>query len=132
MKKLSLILTMLAISMMIGCAEPKTINGTTYQPAGWMEGYEKEKCVKYKVKGWNVAWSIILVELIFPPILITGQELWEPMSWDYNNPNCKKQVFQKIDLTEAKSTLTTEQKKLAETQDSSIGLPPSMGLPEVK
>ena len=89
MKKFSLILTMLAITIMtVGCAEPKTINGATYQPAGWMEGYEKDPCVKYRVNGENIFWSVILVETIFAPILITGQELWEPIGWNSGKSEC--------------------------------------------
>ena len=141
MKKLILALTIIfAVAMLASCAEPKTINGTTYQPAGWMEGYEKEDCVKYRVNSWNVVWSVILVETIFAPILITGEQLWEPIGWKDKNPSCdekedkpkitEKSKAEKEKYEEVKSILTPDQEELAKAQKSSIGPPPSMGLPE--
>ena len=68
-----------------GCADSKTLcvndkECHTYEPFGWIDQSRLEnECVEYKVVGWNVFWSIILIETVFAPILITGFDLWEPV-----------------------------------------------------
>ena len=61
--------------------ETSVVNKTiTAKPYGWMnEKKNRIDGVEYKVKGWNVFWSIVLVETVFAPILITGLDIMEPV-----------------------------------------------------
>jgi len=82
-----LVVIMLTVALLLaGCADEKTLcvgnKCKTYEPYGWIdESRLRNECIEYKVVGWNVFWSIITIETIFAPILITGFDLWEPVGF---------------------------------------------------
>lgn len=83
MKKL-IILIMSAL-MIYSCAESKKFrkqDGTVFEaePYGWAN-YQtnKIKGVKYEINAPNMVLSLIFVETIIAPVLITGYNLFEPV-----------------------------------------------------
>lgn len=89
MKKF-IVLFMMVLAMM-SCADSKTFeraDGTKFvaEPYGWAN-YQSNKIdgVVYEVCAGNIFWDIITVETIFIPVLLTGWELYEPVS--YIEPN---------------------------------------------
>jgi len=76
---------MLLVSvLLVGCADSKTINingkDTVVEPYGWMNKSEmKNDSVIYKVNTGNVVWSVIGVETVIVPIILTGNYLYEPV-----------------------------------------------------
>lgn len=76
-----------AVLLLVSCAESKTFrksDGTEFeaQPYGWMDKEHAIKGVEYKICGPNLMWSILLSETIIAPVLLTGLELWEPVSYN--------------------------------------------------
>ena len=69
------------------CAEPKRFrkqDGTVFtaEPYGWVNYQTKAiKGVKYEINIHNVVLSTIFAETIITPVLITGYELFEPVSY---------------------------------------------------
>ena len=69
------------------CAEPKRFrkqDGTVFtaEPYGWANYQTKAiKGVKYEINIHNVVLSTIFAETIITPVLITGYELFEPVSY---------------------------------------------------
>lgn len=82
MKKLLAIL-LIALSF-ASCADSKQfeIDGkqVVVEPYGWFDETEANDSINYRVNTGNVVWSILLFETIIAPIVITGNELWEPVS----------------------------------------------------
>ena len=83
MKKL-IILIMSAL-MICSCAESKKFrkqDGTVFEaePYGWAN-YQTKKIegVKYEINAPNMVLSLIFVETIIAPVLITGYNLFEPV-----------------------------------------------------
>ena len=83
MKKL-IILIMSAL-MICSCAESKKFrkqDGSVFtaEPYGWAN-YQTNKIegVKYKINAPNMVLSLIFVETIIAPVLITGYNLFEPV-----------------------------------------------------
>ena len=85
MKKL-IILIMSAL-MICSCAEPKKFrkqDGTVFtaEPYGWANYQTKAiKGVKYEINIPNVVLSTIFAETIITPVLITGYNIFEPVSY---------------------------------------------------
>lgn len=81
MKKLLFILLCFTLA---SCADSKTFvidnKEVEIQPYGWFDMEAKHDSIQYKVCAGNVIWSVILSETIFVPILLTGDQLWEPVS----------------------------------------------------
>ncbi len=80
MKKFIFVLLILSAA----CANPKDIelNGQvrTFEPYGWMNEEEyKNDSIYYKVNTGNVVWSLIGVETVIIPVLLTGNSLYEPV-----------------------------------------------------
>ena len=73
--------------MICSCAEPKRFrkqDGTVFtaEPYGWANYQTKAiKGVKYEINIPNVVLSTIFAETIITPVLITGYELFEPVSY---------------------------------------------------
>ena len=94
MKKLIMIMAIAITSIaMIGCAEKKTFkrsDGTefTAHPYGWMDKEKEIEGVEYDICKGNVALSIMFCETVAAPVLLTGLELWEPVS--YTEPKSEK------------------------------------------
>ena len=85
MKKL-IILIMSAL-VICSCAEPKRFrkqDGTVFtaEPYGWANYQTKAiKGVKYEINIPNVVLSTIFAETIITPMLITGYNIFEPVSY---------------------------------------------------
>ena len=85
MKKL-IILIMSAL-VICSCAEPKRFrkqDGTVFtaEPYGWANYQTKAiKGVKYEINIHNVVLSTIFAETIITPVLITGYNIFEPVSY---------------------------------------------------
>lgn len=83
MKKL-LLSCLVLLTMLTSCADSKKLQidgkDVVVQPYGWFDTSEKNENVKYKVCAGNVVWSVLLCETVVAPILITGYQLWEPVS----------------------------------------------------
>jgi uncharacterized protein YcfL len=75
---------LLVAVLLVGCADSKTINingkDTVVEPYGWINESEmKNDSVIYKVNTGNVVWSVIGVETVIVPIILTGNYLYEPI-----------------------------------------------------
>ena len=83
MKKLLLPCIML-LAILTSCADSKKfeIDGkeVVVQPYGWFDESQRNDSINYKVNTGNVVWSVILCETVIAPVLITGDQLWEPVS----------------------------------------------------
>jgi hypothetical protein len=68
------------------CADSQdvVINGEvkTIEPYGWFDMDAKNPNLKYQVNTGNVVLSIIFSETVIVPILLTGDQLWEPIPLD--------------------------------------------------
>jgi len=82
MKNKFLALFLTAI-LMTSCADSKTfkIDGKNVEvePYGWFDLNAKNDSVVYKINTANVVWSVILSGTIVAPIILTGDQLWEPV-----------------------------------------------------
>lgn len=82
MKKVIFLLVIML--SLISCADSKefTIDGknVTVEPYGWFDETQKNDSINYKVNTGNVVLSVVFCETIIVPILLTGNELWEPVS----------------------------------------------------
>ena len=69
------------------CAEPKKFrkqDGSVFraEPYGWANSQaNKIEGVKYEINATNLVLSIIFSETIIAPVLITGYDLFEPVSY---------------------------------------------------
>lgn len=78
------IYALLAAVLLSSCADSKKIriNGkdVVVEPYGWMDEDEfKNDSVIYRVNTGNVVLSVIGVETVFLPIVLTGKYLYEPV-----------------------------------------------------
>lgn len=85
MRKIILFAAMAAM-LLTGCADEKTFkksDGTefTAKPYGWMNREGKVEGVEYELCAGNIVWSCVLSETVVVPILMTGLELYEPVSY---------------------------------------------------
>jgi len=88
MKILKIVLSIILIISITGCAERKTIksteNGTTltrtYVPYGLLDPEDQNPDIQYRVSIGNVVWSILLFETVIVPAIILGWYLYEPVS----------------------------------------------------
>ena len=83
MRKLIWLLGIVSV-LLASCADSKTfnINGkdVEVEPYGWMnETAMKNDSIVYQVSAGNIVWSIIGVETIVLPIVLTGNYLYEPV-----------------------------------------------------
>ena len=108
MKHLIIICTALLLCsvMFTNCSDSKQFNTKVYRfsqshkdstlvdtiitakPYGWINRSNKIEGVEYQVNTGDVIWSILLLEVIFPPILITGKDIMEPVGLE-SKPNIK-------------------------------------------
>lgn len=84
MKKIILFAVFAAV--LCGCAEKQTFtksDGTqfTAKPYGWMDKDKAIDGVEYDICTANIVLSVIFGETVVAPILLTGLELWEPVSY---------------------------------------------------
>ena len=70
--------------MMFSCADSKEfiINNkkVTIEPYGWFDLDEKNDSIHYKANTVNIVLSVIFCETIIVPIVLTGDQLYEPIS----------------------------------------------------
>lgn len=81
---------MLALLLTLGsCADSKdfVIDGknVTVEPYGWFDTAQKNDSINYKVNVGNVVWSVLFSETLIVPILLTGDQLFEPVSKKVNS-----------------------------------------------
>ena len=80
-KVLLLLITMLSI---VSCADSKefTIDNkeVTVKPYGWFDTTQVNDSINYRINTGNVVLSMVFSETVIVPVLITGTELWEPVS----------------------------------------------------
>lgn len=94
MKKIFSVIAIAIVSIVLtGCADSKTFkksDGTEFiaNPYGWMDKDEAIDGVNYELCKENLVLSVLFSETIAAPVLLTGLELWEPVS--YNEPNNNK------------------------------------------
>ena len=84
MKKLLLIFC--AIVMLSSCADEKTFkrsDGTefTAEPYGWMNQSKRIDGVSYDINVGNMVWNVLTVESVLVPTILTGIQLYEPVSY---------------------------------------------------
>ena len=85
MKPIKQLLSVLVLlTLLTSCADSKefVIDGKkeTIEPYGWFDLEAKHDSINYKINTSNVVWSIVLCETVIIPILITGDQLFEPIS----------------------------------------------------
>lgn len=94
MKKFILLAAAFAI-IFASCAENKRFkkaDGTefTAKPYGWIDKEKAIDGVDYELCTGNILLSVFMSETIIVPILLTGLELWEPVS--YTEPKTETQT----------------------------------------
>ncbi len=82
MKRVSKLLSVIILTvLMTSCADSKTfaINGKkeTIEPYGGFDLGSKHDSIQYKMNTGNIILSVVFGELIIPPILLTGDQLYE-------------------------------------------------------
>lgn len=79
-----LFMLLFAVVVFSSCANPKefVINDevVTVEPYGWMTRNDENENVNYEVCIQNIVVSVIFGETIIVPIIITGLQLWQPVS----------------------------------------------------
>ena len=86
MKRLRAVVLLMVVGLTVltSCADDKefVIDGKkiTVEPYGWFDMDAKHDSIHYEVNTGNVIWSVILSETVIAPVLITGDQLWEPVS----------------------------------------------------
>lgn len=81
MKKIKYLALALLALLLVSCAEPKTINGTTYETYGFLNADEfKSDSVLYKPSIGSAICGVIFFETIVAPIYVFGYSLYEPVS----------------------------------------------------
>ena len=80
-----LIILIMSALMICSCAESKKFrkqDGSVFtaEPYGWANYHtRKVEGVKYEINAPNLVFSMIFVETIIAPVLITGYDLFEPV-----------------------------------------------------
>ena len=87
MKKIVAIIMAFALVVgMTSCASSKVLSVETengkqeasFHPVGWANMDTKNEDIHYKVSAGNVVWSVLLVETVVVPVVLTGWYLFEP------------------------------------------------------
>lgn len=76
----------IAALVFTSCADEKVFSksdGTTFvaEPYGWMTKERKIDGVEYELSTANLVIDVLFCETVAVPILLTGLELWEPVSY---------------------------------------------------
>jgi hypothetical protein len=70
----------------VGCGQPKTIDGVTYDTYGFMNAdTKKNPKIKYEISTGNVIWSVILFSSVVAPVYFIGFSLYNPIALNDNN-----------------------------------------------
>ena len=82
--KAQILATLLMAVLMTSCADSKkfTIDNkeVTVEPYGWFDMGAKNDSVNYRLNAGNIVWSVILLGTVVVPVVLTGDQLWEPVS----------------------------------------------------
>lgn len=93
MKKIFIFLAVVFANIALtSCADEKTFkksDGTefTAKPYGWMDKEKKIEGVDYEICTGTIVLSVVFSETIVAPVLLTGLELFEPVSYNETNNN---------------------------------------------
>lgn len=84
MKNFRLVLAIILMSIFItSCADSKEfiIDGkkVNVEPYGWFDSSKKNDSIEYKVNVGNIVLDVIFCETIIVPIILTGDQLYEPV-----------------------------------------------------
>jgi len=84
MKKNLKLIAFVSAILLASCADSKVINingkDEVIEPYGWINEAEvKNDSVVYKLSTGNIVWSVIGVETVILPIILTGNSLYEPV-----------------------------------------------------
>jgi hypothetical protein len=80
MKKL-IAAVVLSACLMVGCGEPKVIEGKCQPTYGLLNKDEnKDPTIRYEVSVGNIIWTALLVETVVVPIYFIGFSLFNPIA----------------------------------------------------
>lgn len=84
MKKLRLVSLLLVVLLLSSCADSRTFiidnEIIEVEPYGWWDLSEKNDSIKYEVNTGNIILSVLFSETIIIPLILTGGQLYEPIS----------------------------------------------------
>lgn len=81
MKKIIYVLMIIAAVFCTSCADPKTIDGRTYDTYGLLNQHEvRSDSIHYQVSPGSLVVGIIFCETVIAPIYIFGFALYEPVA----------------------------------------------------
>lgn len=79
-KYIAIFMCLILLTLTVGCGDPRTINGITYDTWGLINKGDKENPdVQYKVNIPSIVVAVLLVETIIVPIYILGFNFMEPV-----------------------------------------------------
>ncbi len=74
-----LVIVILFLSLLLGCADSKKINGKIYEPYGIANSWKSDPNIQYQIVLGNVIWGILLAETIIFPVWVVGWSIYEPV-----------------------------------------------------
>lgn len=89
MRVISLIMIIVMVSLMFGCAESRVLDYPVggeikqfeFKPYGLFNKEERNNHIKYDLSVGNIVWSVLLIETIIVPIVLVGWYLYEPVEY---------------------------------------------------
>jgi len=87
MKKIIATLVLISFAfLVVGCGQPRTIDGVTYDTYGFINSdTKKNPKIKYEVSTGNVIWTVILFGSVVAPVYFLGFSLFNPIAPNDNN-----------------------------------------------
>jgi len=80
-KVIASVLILVFMVFAIGCGQPKSINGTTYDTYGFInQDTKKNPNIQYEVSTGNVLWSVVLFGSVVAPVYFIGFSLFNPIA----------------------------------------------------
>lgn len=84
-KVIASILILVFMVFAVGCGQPKSINGVTYDTYGVLNAdTHKNPNIKYEISVGNVVWSILLFETVIAPVYFFGFDIYNPVGTNDN------------------------------------------------
>lgn len=84
----------IAVLLFTSCAESKdfVIDGkkVTVEPYGWFDLQSKNDSIEYRINAGNIVLDVLLCETIIVPIVLTGDQLYEPVRKKNSNISVTK------------------------------------------
>jgi len=76
----NIIIALVSILLLSGCANKKEINGNMYDTYGILNtDSKKNPNIQYELVAGNVIWSIVLIETIIVPVYMIGFSIYQPV-----------------------------------------------------